>query len=1207
MADEEAVPIYDEFVKWVGDSLEMLGFPEDSYSGSGTARGSIADFVMGPGPKVLLVAASETEVNISCIYAGSSSTLNYNDAKAYLLRVNSKELKKESLASQIQFGTIGKSGLSLNALKTAMVGLVEKQVATNAELSGNYHRVMAKLTDTVYSRDSVTILYCPDFEFGGTEEAPVVQKEYVQILESIVIHWTSQIKEVVHNNDSSADVETSGPLEEIEFWKGRAKDLLGLQEQLGQPNVKKIVDALQHSKSNYIAPFRLLTEQIVTKAAQANDNLKYLESIREQCTDLHTIEAPKIVTVLPQLINRIRLIWSFSNFYQDNEAMTGLLRKVSNEIIQRFRTYIPIDEILNGNVELAISRLEEAIDCGAQWKSLYHKTLHNINRQKGRYGGLTWQIEVASVFAQMDAFVQRCKDLIEVGESQMQFVRKSAETGGKPGPIPVFGGAKAQETHDSISNIQASFEACVDKLRGLTYDFLDVRISKWHDDYHVFKNVVKDLEVMYTNVINAAFECTTTVSDSVHLVETFFWLAKRDTLRRAVEKKAVETVAKLVHQMSTSRTEFENLRVNPPLRLNEPQYAGSALWAHSLLADIREGYTAIQKIKEIIDKVNMDELKSNFETFSTVIKEFKENRYKVWIEQLNEKAKDNGLQARLEKNIMKRSEPALGASSRQSTELLCNFDEDLLALFSEVSFWEKFHGEFSIPYVAHDICNKREMLRVMRETTLLVIRAYNAIIHDVQPDERRMFVDHLRKLDRRMGQGLNKLTWLSKNMIDMYVRDCLVSCREVHDVVKDFKECKSAIRRVCKNINNLILVKIEKSVIYEGNLFENKQKTYRDGLKESLDAQYKIVVQRLRASYKHFREGSNEVQREWRSQVSQVDRDLEHALKHSVKKSLQELSKAINGDAKTDPFTLFSAQIVLEGGRVIYYPNMVALTHTVNVIAKDIISVVMVVPRVRGQNFAVEEVDAGGPTDISSPSGEVKESDIPKKKEDDKLRSYYEMISDDADILRIVVQVMNGMSGTATELQKYLSYWDKYKGLWEMDKEVFIRKYAKANRSPSQFDVDVTKYKQQQAEIIAETSSHAINFVRVDCNVMKDSLVGHTLQFQNHLTGLLHDNSLNELNDIMKLFKNSSDELVQLPRDLDELSTKINLRKKLNETLHDVNMRFDPLREMYDTLLKFDVAIPEDELGHLGNINESFSEHKNMLTAAQCISRSTVA
>lgn len=54
--------------------------------------------------------------------------------------------------------------------------------------------------------------------------------------------------------------------------------------------------------------------------------------------------------------------------------------------------------------------------------------------------------------------------------------------------------------------IQTSFEQRIDRLRRLDYDILDVRISRWHDDYHVFKNGIKDLEVMFTNVINAAFE-----------------------------------------------------------------------------------------------------------------------------------------------------------------------------------------------------------------------------------------------------------------------------------------------------------------------------------------------------------------------------------------------------------------------------------------------------------------------------------------------------------------------------------------------------------------------------------------------------------------------------------------------------------------------------------------------------------------------------
>jgi dynein heavy chain len=81
---------------------------------------------------------------------------------------------------------------------------------------------MATLTDSVHSVGGRTVLYCPNFEFASVTEA-AQDKERLQIMESIVIHWTRQIKDVVNNHDSSASSESSGPLDEIDFWKGRAQ------------------------------------------------------------------------------------------------------------------------------------------------------------------------------------------------------------------------------------------------------------------------------------------------------------------------------------------------------------------------------------------------------------------------------------------------------------------------------------------------------------------------------------------------------------------------------------------------------------------------------------------------------------------------------------------------------------------------------------------------------------------------------------------------------------------------------------------------------------------------------------------------------------------------------------------------------------------------------------------------------------------------
>ena len=165
-----------------------------------------------------------------------------------------------------------------------------------------------------------------------------------------------------------------------------------------------------------------------------------------------------------------------------------------------------------------------------------------------------------------------------------------------------------------------------------------------------------------------------------------------------------------------------------------------------------------------------------FTALKSVIQDFKLARYNSWLEDLNAKAKDGGLQLRLEKTLLRRANDSggltlsntlinaaatqaeqIGSTVKAGSEIVCNFDEDLLCLFSEVTYWEKFMGEFQIPYVAHDICNKKEQLRVMRENVMLVVRAYNNIVRDVNPEERRLFVDHIRKLDRRIAQGMTKV------------------------------------------------------------------------------------------------------------------------------------------------------------------------------------------------------------------------------------------------------------------------------------------------------------------------------------------------------------------------------------------------------------------------------------------------------------------
>jgi len=69
------------------------------------------------------------------------------------------------------------------------------------EFIANLHRFMAFLNETTHAARGQTYLYIPDEDLTDIEAA-AKDKDLLQRLESTVIYWTRQIKELVSNQDS---------------------------------------------------------------------------------------------------------------------------------------------------------------------------------------------------------------------------------------------------------------------------------------------------------------------------------------------------------------------------------------------------------------------------------------------------------------------------------------------------------------------------------------------------------------------------------------------------------------------------------------------------------------------------------------------------------------------------------------------------------------------------------------------------------------------------------------------------------------------------------------------------------------------------------------------------------------------------------------------------------------------------------------------
>lgn len=71
------------------------------------------------------------------------------------------------------------------------------------DFTAQVHKFMANLTESVHSLKGKTVLYIPGEDVSDAQ-AVAREKDLVQRLESTLIHWTRQIKEVVNNQDNSS-------------------------------------------------------------------------------------------------------------------------------------------------------------------------------------------------------------------------------------------------------------------------------------------------------------------------------------------------------------------------------------------------------------------------------------------------------------------------------------------------------------------------------------------------------------------------------------------------------------------------------------------------------------------------------------------------------------------------------------------------------------------------------------------------------------------------------------------------------------------------------------------------------------------------------------------------------------------------------------------------------------------------------------------
>ena len=360
---------------------------------------------------------------------------------------------------------------------------------------------------------------------------------------------------------------------------------------------------------------------------------------------------------------------------------------------------------------------------------------------------------------------------------------------------------------------------------------------------------------------------------------------------------------------------------------------------------------------------------------------------------------------------------------------------------------------------------------------------------------------------------------------------------------------------------------------------ESAQLLHQSSVKKKLISIFDSILQTLTTTFEIFKADGPTVYSNWVKYIESIDSKIEHALRTTVKKSLSEISKAINGEGKRDGggveiHPLLKVNVILDTQKVEFSPTFAKLQESVNKMSKDMISTISVIPRLTQKLTP----------DFCSYNSRV-----------------FDIISNEEDVLKIFVHIQSGMSQNASKCQVYLRNWDTYREIWEINKDAFIRRYAKLKPALTTFDADINRYSEVANNAQKEETLTNINFIRLDCSLLKHALVSHCSAWQSKLTTLLNQNAITELKGLFDMFARTSLQLQNPPKDLDQLNEDLILLTQLQSDLLKIEAQFAPITEMYSILETYEFPIKEDEKTKLQLLPKAWTDFQQALVSAEML------
>ena len=566
------------------------------------------------------------------------------------------------------------------------------------------------------------------------------------------------------------DKDDEGPLVELEYWRHLNIKYNSILEEIRSHDCRMAIQVLNIINSKVLKVWFSTNDKLTNVTNEARDNVTYLYQLEKYCKALYHGDPVTLVNSLLTLMNSISIIFTISSYYNNSEKATGLLLKVTNQMLIMCRAYLTNhgkETIWRQPRKEVIAKIDDCLKLRESYKDAYRWARNKLARVPG---GIIFDFSEQCIFGKFDAFCRRLEEI--------KYILNCMETYSVLKTCLI----------DGIDPISIKMQALFNGLMLKSYDILELRKPDFQRDFQAFNKTLNDLEMTLYNFVNTGLSKINATLPALKYVQR---LQQLNIPKLDCSSKYEVLFKQYGRELEDIKNVYLNNYLDPPIHNDVSPLIGKICWARILSKKIETPIHYFTNNMNFMNEKMTKKIVYNYNIIQQTLVEFEMIYHTTWYKSV-ENLKDLLQVAPLAKS---------------HSEINVNLDAVVLQVFSESDNMIKMN--LSIPNRAkvlmvseHDVKQNKYFLQLILNRTKSIKKKPGEFFN-------KLFGSSFRRVNFMMVHAMKTLTWTSPGL-SLYCSNMLKELDNLELSIDTlFTLKKRRIDKVFESISNTLLFDID--------------------------------------------------------------------------------------------------------------------------------------------------------------------------------------------------------------------------------------------------------------------------------------------------------------------------------------------------------------------------------------------------------------